>query len=308
MGAFKLTSGGPILVTGSEGLIGTELIRQLGRGGHESIGFDLRAKDIRVRGDILDERTVRDRLAGCEGVVHLAAVSRVKSGEAEPELCMRTNFEGTSALVRFAKEAGCKWFLYASSREVYGRCDRLPATENSPILPVNVYGVSKARAEEVVRSANSSSFSTGIARFSNVFGDARDHIDRVVPAFMRGALTGGAIRLDGPDSLFDFTFVDDVVEGVIRYVDKLRQGKMCVPLHFVSENPTSLHQLAEYCREICGRTTVDYYAPARTYDVSKFWGDGANARCEIGWTHSTSLFDSLSVFRDRLVSLHLDNT
>jgi UDP-glucose 4-epimerase len=301
MQEYCTSAGARILVTGSHGLIGTEIRRRLEDAGHAPVGLDLQAPEVEALGNILDEDAVRARLVGCEGVVHLASVSRVKWGEENPDLCMRTNFDGTRALLRLTKSAGCMWFFYASSREVYGQCDRLPATEHSPIAPINVYGVSKARAEEAVTAAHCRDFCTGVGRFSNVFGGLRDHHDRVVPALMRAAIARTLIRLDGPESVFDFTFLDDVGEGMTRMLDRLRRGVSCSPVHFVSGKPTSLQELAEKCREICGCGRLEIEAPSRGYDVSRFWECGENARRLLGWTHATSLSDALRTFRDRLI-------
>ena len=90
----------PILVTGSEGLIGRALCRALRARGHTVRGFDNRASGA-DRGDLLDKTALGARLRGIRGVVHLAAMSRVKDGETAPELCEATNFHATPG------RAGC---------------------------------------------------------------------------------------------------------------------------------------------------------------------------------------------------------
>lgn len=131
-----------LLLTGSSGLIGTALTKALGSNGMEVFCFD--KTQVTRDGQHLDVRNtshVAQALAECDGVVHLAAVSRVIWGERDPQLCRSVNIDGTRTLYKAAAASPRRPFvLFASSREVYGRPDRLPATEDMPLKPLNVYG------------------------------------------------------------------------------------------------------------------------------------------------------------------------
>lgn len=280
-----------ILLTGSKGLIGRALTLKLSEAGYNIRQFDIRADQASHRGDVLNRQALFDAARGCCGIIHLAAVSRVVWGERDPQFCMATNVDGTKNVIAVALESpACPWVLLASSREVYGQPQHLPATEETPLCPMNVYARSKVAAERVLGEARKSGVRTAVVRFSNVYGSIADHADRVVPAFARAAAKGEAIRLDGAEHTFDFTHVIDVARGVVSVVSLLERGEDRMPVvHFVSGNPTTLNGLAELAMEFGGRALTVEHAPARTYDVARFFGDSSRARMLLSWSPLTSL-------------------
>lgn len=142
-----------ILVTGSAGLIGTAVCDAMRAQGHLVRGFDI-AGHGGAYGDILDRAALLSAMAEVTGVVHLAAVSRVIHGERDPEACRKTNVQGTRNVIDSVRTAAPRvWLIMASSREVYGQCDRLPVTEAQPVQPMNTYARSKVTAEQAVREA-----------------------------------------------------------------------------------------------------------------------------------------------------------
>jgi nucleoside-diphosphate-sugar epimerase len=273
-------------ITGSEGLIGTALCPVL-----EALGYSVARLDVRLpqhhhgRGDVRDLTAVRDFVNGCVGVVHLAGVSRVVWGERDPDQCRATNVGGTSNVLRAAAEAERRpWLLFASSREVYGEPAALPVSEEAPLCPVNVYGESKVAAERVVLGARGGGLLTGVVRLSNVYGCTRDHADRVVPAFARAAALGGALRVDGPDHLFDFTHVDDAVRGIAAMIERLEAGERALPpIHLLTGRGTTLRELAEIAIAVGRRGAHVVIAPSRDYDVGRFVGNPARAQSLLGW-------------------------
>ena len=288
---------GRILITGSEGLIGHALRKTLEARGAEVVGLDLLGTG-REHGDVRSLPRVRDALGGCDGVVHLAAVSRVLWGEQDPEGCWNTNVGGLRNVLQVLDERKRRpWLLFASSREVYGQPRRLPATEDTPLLPVNVYGRSKVEGERLVGAVRAGGLRAATVRLSNVYGSARDHADRVVPAFARAAVSGSSIRIDGAECTFDFTHVDDTVRGMVAAIDRLESGHSPPPIHLLTGVPTTLRELAAMTTALGGGRTTVVEAPPRSFDVARFHGDPSRARRLLGWTPRISLRDGL----DRLV-------
>lgn len=275
---------GAILVTGSEGLIGSAFCALLAKSGYRVERLDLRSTDPASKGDIRDEALVKERMRGCRGVVHLAAISRVADGESDPELCWQTNVIGTEVVMRAASEMPIRpWVLLASSREVYGEPASLPVREDSPMRPVNVYGRSKAAAERVALAWRRSGVETAVVRLANVYGALNDHPKRVTPAFARKAAAGELLQVHGRDNTFDFTHLDDVTLGLLSVVEALQAGEVLPPVHFATGWPTTLGELADLAVSLSGNKARVAEVPAPSYNVSRFVGDTARARELLGW-------------------------
>ena len=282
-----------ILITGSEGLIGSALRASLEARGREVAGLDLRGVESE-EGDVRDPRRVLDAIDGCRGVVHLAAVSRVVWGERDPEKCWGTNAGGLRNVLEAADSRTPRpWILFASSREVYGQPHRLPATEDTPLRPVNVYGRSKVEGERLVGQARDRGLRAATVRLSNVYGSARDHADRVVPAFARAAVSGNPIRMEGTECTFDFTHIDDTVRGMATLIDRLENGQAPPPVHLLTGVPTTLRELAALAMALAGARTMVVEAPPRSFDVARFHGDPSRARELLRWAPRIALRDGL---------------
>lgn len=283
-----------VLVTGSEGLVGRALRPSLEVRGWETIGLDLRGPGSEC-GDVRDPSRVRDAVAGCRGVVHLAAVSRVIWAEQAPANCRETNIGGVRHVLEAALEATPRpWVLFASSREVYGHANHLPVAESAPLSPVNHYGRSKVAGERLLDDVRTNGLRTATVRLSNVYGSTFDHADRVVPAFARAAVEGSEIRIDGAECTFDFTHIDDTVQGLISAIDQLNNGGTLPPVHLVTGTPTTLRELAAMAVSLGESAVSIMEVPPRTFDVARFYGDPSRAREVLGWQSRISLREGLA--------------
>ena len=276
-----------ILVTGSEGLIGQAVTERLSARGLEVRHFDIKRHPSE---DICSPESLAKALDGVTGVLHLAAVTRVVWAENDPDLCQRTNVDSIRSLVRLCLAQKTRpWLISASSREVYGQARAFPVHEDSEKRPMNVYARSKAEGEQIVEGVRGDGLVANLCRFANVYGSANDHFDRVVPAFANAAAFGGVIRVEGPGNAFDFTFVDDVANGLERLVMATGEGRCLPPIHFVSGTAASLGDLANLARRYAqAPVSVQVHEP-RSFDVSSFVGDPGRAHDLLGWRSSTSL-------------------
>lgn len=284
-----------ILITGSSGLVGTALTSALEAKGADVVPFDLRARGD-ARGDVRDRDRLHKVVGGIDGIIHLAAVSRVIWGERDPDLCWATNAGGLGNVLEAARHSTrTPWLIFASSREVYGQPDALPATDDCPLRPVNIYGRSKAEGERLVAEARRAGFRACTIRLSNVFGSAADHTDRVVPAFARAAALGQELRVDGPDHTFDFTHIDDVTRGMLALTELLAAGDPPPPpIHFVSGRPTTLGGLARLAVRLGEPGSTVRPATPRDFDVARFFGDPARAEALLGWQPLVLLEDGVA--------------
>lgn len=290
-----------VLITGSEGLIGAVMAARFVEQGVAVVKADIRCRNEASRIDIRDRQKMAKVLSDVTGIVHLAAVSRVIDGERNPDLCRQLNVEATGELLAAALAGPRRpWVIYASSREVYGQSKTFPVHEDAPYAPLNVYARSKVDAELLVGKAREAGLPAAIVRFSSVYGGVNDHADRVVPAFVRAAMEGGTLRVDGADCGFDFTHVDDVVPGLIEMATMLAAGERRMPpVHLVSGRRTALMDLARLAGELGGNRAAIVTAPARSYDAHQFVGDPRRARELLGWQATTELRPGLADLASR---------
>lgn len=285
-----------ILITGSKGLIGSALKHAL-----KMLNITVRELDNRAAieeaeyGDILDEKSLFSAVETVDGIIHLAAVSRVIDGEKRPKFCWTTNVEGTRNVVNAAFESKKKpWVLYASSREVYGQQNDFPVKESAHLTPMNIYGESKLEAEKIIQQAAQKGLTTSIVRFSNVFGSVHDHSDRVIPAFCRAAVEGNDIRRDGKDNLFDFTYLEDVIQGLLSLISLISQKNNSLPtVHLTTGIPISLGQIAIIAQEASHYPVNIIEGVSRSFDVSKFWGDVTLAKKLLNWKACVSIEEGM---------------
>lgn len=295
-----------ILVTGSQGLIGRSLVPRLIGAGNRVRRFDLKPYPGEKSEEVVNQANLVDAVEGCRGIVHLAAVSRVVWGEADPQRCRRVNVGGTSNVIAAAVRSPARpWIVLASSREVYGNAVECPVCEDMPLRPLNAYASSKVAAEELVVKARESELRTAVIRLSSVYGDEHDHPDRVVPAFLARALAGSALRVDGLHNMLDLTYVGDVVEGLIRLIGLIeRVSEPIPPVHLVSGSPTTLGELAEMVIRLTGSGSLIEPARSRPYDTVRFWGDPRRAQGLLGWQATTGLEDGLSTLLEKFLRLN----
>jgi nucleoside-diphosphate-sugar epimerase len=293
-----------ILLTGAAGLIGTRLAARLLPLGTRIIPVDLRTPGNPL--DLRDHARMAELAGTVDGIVHLGAVSRVIDGQNDPELCRAVNVEATRNLLSAALASPRRpWFIYASSREVYGQQDVFPVPETAEYRPLNVYARSKVNAELLCAEARAAGLSVATVRFSSVYGSAADHATRVVPAFLRAGVAGSTLRVDGKAHTFDLTHVDDVSDGVKTLIGMLDSGeRFDAPLHFVTGVGVTLLSLAERAVVLGGGKADITIAAPRTYDIHHFVGDPGRTAALLGWRASTPLDAGLARLAGDLAARH----
>ncbi|MFH0883564.1 MAG: NAD-dependent epimerase [bacterium] len=230
-----------LLVTGSAGFIGYHLSDRLLREGHEVVSldnvndyYDVRLKQARlerletqagfqfVKGDLADEGAVRSLVdrGPFDAVIHLAAQAGVRYSLEKPRVYIDSNLIGFFHILEMCREMKIKHLIFASSSSVYGLNTHQPFSVDQPVdHPVSLYGASK-KANEVMAHSYASMFGvpcTGL-RFFSVYGPW-GRPDMALWRFARAIHLGESIDLyNHGDMERDWTYVDDIVEGIVRLI------------------------------------------------------------------------------------------
>jgi len=287
-----------ILVTGSEGLIGTELSRKLRKN-----GFLVEDFDIKHSQDVNDFDLVIDAIKQVNGVIHLAAISRVVNGFKNPAQAVQTNIGGTVNILEAIRKVNPScWMVFASSREVYGEVGE-GVNENFPINPVNVYGATKVAGELLTLNYGTNyNLRTFVIRFSNIYGGINDYQDRVIPQFVNQAITNSDLTLYGGNQKFDFVHLNDATEGLLILIEKILKNKEFKNkiFNFVTGEGISIKELMQIIIKIVGSNSSIKYLPARKYDVETFVGDPSFTQKVLGWKPKITIDDGLKMYIDLL--------
>lgn len=229
-----------ILITGGLGFIGHNVVALLEKQGHEVVVTDTRTtygiipqkeldqliaerltkiKTTRIhRVDIVDKSGIEwlMNLYQFDIVVHLASFPRQKVVNANPMLGSQSMSEGLLNLLETSVKNNVKKFVYVSSSMVYGDFDSSCIAENHKTDPIGQYGILKLAGEWLVKDyQRRANLSYTIIRPSAVYGPL-DVEDRVVSKFLLTAMRGETIQVNGVNEALDFTYVDDVANGIAQ--------------------------------------------------------------------------------------------
>ena len=286
-----------VLITGGEGFIGSSVAKELTKLDYQITSIDKRNRDNYVNKsidiqyekiDITNYEAIKEQVKSAEGIIHLAAVSRVIWGEIFPEECIDVNIKGTSNIIEAAKKSSKKpWFILGSSREVYGETNGEPISENYPSNPINTYGISKHAAEQLVKQYSKQNKTNSVSlRFSNVYGDLTDILDRVTPKFIMNALLDKPLNIQGGDQIMDFTHISDTTDGIIKAINMLQsleENSYYNDLNLLPGESNSLYDLIEYIRPNIENDIKTTITEGRNYDVERFVGNPSKAEEILGF-------------------------
>ena len=219
-----------VLVTGGAGYVGAVLCPKLIEAGYRVrvldtcwYGTDVldSVKDDPsfelIVGDIRDAEAVRSALSGCTDVIHLACISNDPSYDLDPTLGEGVNFTAFEPLVRAAKEAGVRRFIYASSSSVYGVKEEPKVTEDLALEPLSDYSRFKAECEPILLDYASDDFTVTILRPATVCGySPRQRLDVVVNILANYAVNRGVIRVFGGDQYRPNLHIEDMCRAYLH--------------------------------------------------------------------------------------------
>lgn len=273
----------PILVTGGAGFIGSNLVDSLLAKGHAvrvlddlSMGkrSNLALDNPRLQlvvGSVADAALVSQAVAGCQAVVHLAAVASVQASVDDPVGTHQSNFVGTLNVCEAMREHGVKRVLFASSAAVYGNNgDGQAVDEDTPKAPLTPYAVDKLASEQYLEFyRRQHGLEPAIFRFFNIFGPRQDPsspYSGVISIFIQRAQQGLPITVFGDgEQTRDFFYVGDLIDLLVQALElsTVQEGAANVGLN----RATSLNQLLQHIGDVVGSLPAITYGPARDGDI-----------------------------------------
>lgn len=312
-----------VLVTGAAGFIGSFVAQALLERGETVVGidnlntyYDVSLKEGRlaslrgrpnfrfVRADIADQpallAALQPHLGGIDRIVHLAAQAGVRHSIDKPLDYLNANLGGHLHLLELARAVpNLRHMVYASSSSVYGASQRVPFSLDDPVdQPVSLYAATK-RADELMSASYASLYKiplTGL-RFFTVYGPA-GRPDMAYFKFTQAILAGRPIDVNGDGSQSrDFTYVDDIVDGVIAALDRPPSGSIPHRLFNLGDDqPEKLSHLIALIEEACGRRAEINYLPPSPGDVPATWADISASRAELDYAPKVPLGEGVKRF------------
>ena len=303
------------MVTGGAGFIGSTLVDKLVARGDSVLVLDnfddfydpaVKHENLRgalatgrvelVQGDVRDGKLVREVMGGFrpEVVFHLAARVGVRTSVEDPESYEEVNVRGAVNVFRSAAKARAEVVVFASSSSVYGTT-RAPFREDDAAMsPLSPYAASK-RSAELFASAfcHLGRMPVVAARLFTVYGP-RQRPDLAIHKFTRQMLSGETItRFGDGSSARDYTYVDDIVEGLMR-ASVLRQGFQVVNLG--GGQKVSLNRLLAVLEKLLGVPAKIRSCPDRPEDMELTWADVGKARELLGWSPRVPFEEGMAEF------------
>ena len=292
-----------ILVTGAGGFIGSHLMDELVRLGHDVRAFVFYdsfnswgwldhsepkiKKSLEVfAGDIRDPHGVKAAMEGCDVVFHLAALIAIPYSYHSPDTYVETNIKGTLNIVQAARELGVKKVIHTSTSEVYGTARCVPITEDHPLQGQSPYSASKIGADQIATSFyNSFDTPVAIVRPFNTYGP-RQSARAVIPTVITQIANGlRKIKLGALHPTRDFNYVKDTVRGFIAVAES--EKSLGEVINLGSNFEITIGETVNLIAEVMGvdieiESDEIRLRPEKS-EVERLWADNKKIRKLTGW-------------------------
>jgi UDP-glucuronate 4-epimerase len=305
-----------VLVTGAAGFIGSTLVDRLLAEGREVAGLDNfdpfyaeAEKRENLRGALaaprfrLERADVRDAGAAArlcaagrfDAIVHLAALAGVRPSLERPAAYADVNVNGTAVLLEAAVRHGAPRFVFASSSSVYGERRDGPFRETDRVdHPVSPYAATKKAGELLAHTFHHvHGLAVTCVRFFTAYGP-RQRPDLAIRKFAELIRRGEPLPVYGDGSaLRDFTYVDDVVDGLVRAIDT---DLGYAVLNFGAGRKISVAEMVKQLEAALGRSARVDYQPRQPGDVPRTWADITAAREALGYDPKVGFEEGIARF------------
>jgi len=308
-----------VLVTGGAGFIGHNVVRLLEQQGHECIVIDtctdygfipkeeltylvdnrLKRINTQIRKIDIRESTFVDTILKTyrpDVVIHMASFPRQKVVSENPRLASDVMSNGLINLLEYSKTYNVKKFVYISSSMVYGDFEA-DVDESAQCKPIGQYGIMKYMGEKLVEDySRRGCFEHVIIRPSAVYGEW-DVEDRVVSKFMTKAMRGETLKVNGPDEVLDFTYVEDTAIGIVLAATKESANGNIYNITRSEQRQWNLKDAAELAIKIAGKGSLEI-APRDLSFPKRGRLDISRAVRELGYTPQVNVEQGFQRYYD----------
>ncbi|MGA7622116.1 MAG: SDR family oxidoreductase [Candidatus Acidiferrales bacterium] len=286
------------LVTGGAGFIGSNIVDELVRRGHQVVVLDdlsagkeanlaaVRSK-IDFRSDsITDLAAIQSACYGVDYVIHLAARTSVPRSVEDPLETNRVNIDGTLNVLIAARDAKVRRIAFAASSSAYGETPTLPKVETMQPQPISPYGVSKYVGELYAQVfGRVYGLENASVRYFNVFGPRQDPTSQysgVLSRFMLAVIQGRppVVYGDGEQSR-DFTYIENVVDETLLACEKADASGLV--FNGGTGVKITINQVLKMLEKVTGRKIQAKYDPPRNGDIRDSQADISLARKMLGY-------------------------
>lgn len=292
-----------VLVTGSDGFIGSHLTEALVRAGHDVRAFTLYnsfgtrgwldrcASDVRgkfeiIAGDVRDPFGVKESMQGCDAVMHLAALIGIPYSYQSPSSYVETNVSGTLNIVQAARDLGLQRVIHTSTSEVYGSAQFVPITEEHPLQGQSPYSASKIGADHIALSYFLS-FGTPVTvvRPFNTYGP-RQSARAVIPTIISQIASGNRrVKIGALGPTRDFNFVGDTVAGFMAALNS--DSVNGETINIGSNYEISIRDTAKLIAELMNAEVAwvedEQRLRPKNSEVERLWAENSKALQLMGW-------------------------
>jgi len=223
-----------------------------------------------------------------DAIIHLAARAGVRSSIQQPLLYEKVNVGGTLKMLELAKELKVKRFIFGSSSSVYGNNTPVPFREDATCdQPISPYAATKRSGELLCYTySNLYKISTTVLRFFTVYGP-RNRPDMAAFKFMDSIIKGKPIDFYGQNTSRDYTFVDDIVDGILSAINNIPDNFEIFNLG--NSSPTGLSEFINTIEEVVGKKAILVKKELPQGDVQTTYANISKAEKILKWKPEVNL-------------------